>query len=343
MHDLMKRSSKRWFVVLLVFFLFDATVFAQKGLDTSSFFSAIQSYGNINMPVLIGESHEIKSTYATEFFIIEEMVKRGNSTIVLEAGISEVTLLNSFIQTGDEHILQYTRARGGAYQEFMHALRTLSLTGVPITLVGVDFERTICLQYLFEQWFAGIEDSMSNPVINKLRDISPGTSPAKLKRIMLSVKADYEKYEADISVLIPGEASILKQIIYNPVFLADYRFTSKKRDAQILQNLAAISPETWQKAIVIFGSNHFTESNLFWREFAYHPNMRSGYMLFLFAYNNCENLMNDKRYSSAAPLSDYAPANKGTDPYVSFSVQSNSDISPTQSQNHFIVVSMIDQ
>ena len=67
--------------ILLLAFSFSS--FAQTNLDTLSFSTILARDSAMNIPVLIGEAHEVKGTYEVEAYMIEELVKRGNTHLVL--------------------------------------------------------------------------------------------------------------------------------------------------------------------------------------------------------------------------------------------------------------------
>ena len=97
--------------------LIQISIKSQTNIDTLRFDKTLQEFDQNNSMIVIGESHGVAGTYELQNQIIKTFVKRGHSTIILEAGISEVTLLNEYLVTGNEEILEYTRASNKQYKE----------------------------------------------------------------------------------------------------------------------------------------------------------------------------------------------------------------------------------
>ncbi len=327
--------------ILLLAFSFSS--FAQTNLDTLSFSTSMAQDSALNKPVLIGEAHEVKGTYEAEAFMIEELVKRGNTHLVLESGVSEIAILSEYLKTGNEDVLQFTRARGQNYRKFIQRLREIYLLHPEMTLQGVDFERPVCLEYVFNKCFTGITDPALMPAINRLREIKANTSPKEVKEILLEVRAQYQQCESGFETALKENASNLKQIVFNPVFMKDFMFTSKTRDENIVKNLAAISSADLNKSIIIFGSNHFTNKSLFWTGFANLIGDSTDCRLFLFAYKDCTNFLKKGKYSSDQPLATYVANESSLAPKVDFIAAYNKEISLTKPDGKFVVVRLVGQ
>jgi hypothetical protein len=331
---------KNIIIVLLIAFL--NTVYAQKNLDTLSFNTVISNFNPDNALIVIGEAHEIAGTYETELFIIEKFLKRGHHTIIIEGGISEAYLLNHFFSTGDENILNFTKAHRDTYKKFILNLKSFNFG--PINFVGVDFERAVCLEYLFSKWFGNTDTPAELlPYVKLLLKINSNTSDAKMKKILLDARKKYHLYESVLTEFLKDDVVYFKKIIFNPVFQADYSFSSQKRDAAITKNLLSVPADILHNSILIFGSNHFTNKNYFWSDFAQKNKNALNCLPFLFAYKNCNNFIKPEPYNSVKPLSEYLlniPEQKAK---VGFSLQRNIMISPFDKQNRFILVQMIGQ
>jgi hypothetical protein len=316
---------------------------AQTNLDTLSFKNALATYSDDHFPVLIGEAHEVKGTYEVEAYMIEELVKNGNTHLVLESGVSEIAIISEYLNTGNEDVLQFTRARGQNYRKFIQRLREIYLLHPEMTLQGVDFERPVCLEYVFNKWFTGINDPALIPAINKLREIKTNTSPKEVKAILLEVSKQYQQYESGFETALKENASYLKQIVFNPVFMKDFMFTSKTRDENIVKNLAGIPTSDLNKSIIIFGSNHFTNKSLFWTGFANLIGDSTDCRLFLFAYKDCTNFLKKGKYSSDQPLAEYVANESSSVPRIDFISAFNKEISLTNPNGKFVVVRLVGQ
>jgi len=274
------------FLIMIMLFGFWNLSLSQNNIDSTRFNIGLKDFNLDNSLVIFGEAHEVAGTYDLETFLINEFVKKGYSTIIIEGGKSEATILNQYMKTGNEGVLQFTRAKGENYKKLILAIREIDNK---LRFKGVDFERGICLEYLFDNWFKDINTPNLKNVINKLQKIDSKISAKKLKKILISVQEEFTQQEEFFNDLLKENSKILKEIIFNPVFQADFGMSSKKRDKSIVQNLVAIPNNDLTKSILIFGSNHFTNKGYFWENFAATKKQELESVLILFAYQNCTN------------------------------------------------------
>jgi len=290
------------FIILLVLSI---NVLGQKNIDSLSFKESVRGINDKQTLIILGEAHQVAGTCGVESYLINEFVKKGYTTILIEGGISEAVILNEYLDTGDEEGLNYTRAIGENYRELIKGIRELKGSYKELKFKGIDFEQSICLEQLFNKWFRDIENEKLDWLVKKLGSINADMSAKKVKKTILEVKKDYHLYEKELVKELEPNAILLRQIIYNPVFQADYGMSSKHRDKSIVKNLLNIEKEKLKKSILIFGSNHFTYSKHFWSEFSEKIKGNLECALFLFSYKNCTNYVHPKKYSSVKPLSIY--------------------------------------
>jgi mRNA-degrading endonuclease YafQ of YafQ-DinJ toxin-antitoxin module len=303
----------------------------------------MNEFDNTNSLVIIGEAHLVKGTYETEAYIIERLIKRGKSCIIIESGISEALILNEYLKTGDTILLKNTRASGESYRLFIQKLRSISKTNEMIYFKGVDFERPICLEFLFNSWFNQVRNAKLEKFIKDLKKINKETSPKKLKKVLLNLRTNYNLYEDELNIELGSNAKHLHEIIFNPVFMSDYGFSSKKRDKAILKNLLSIKKDELKKSIIIFGSNHFTYDNFFWTTFGTNLKGNMECILFLMAYKNCTNLMKEGKYNSGMPLVKYVSKDSIENSRIYFEPVIDKNISLAEKNNKFIIVKLISQ
>lgn len=317
--------------------------YSQTGIDTTSFYAVMQTSGTFPQPIFIAEAHEIAGTYETELFIIETFLQKGNTNLILECGHAEAAILNEYLKTGEEEILYYTRARGAGYLEFMRSIRTLYLNNPALHIQGIDFERTACMHFLFQRWFSGIHNTKIDAVIQQLTAINENTNAKQVKKIFLDISSNYANYESTLDSLLHENASIFKQIIFNPVFLSDFTFSSKKRDFYILENIKQIPTQTLNSSVFIIGSNHFTNTKLFWHKYISGPDKITQGTLFMMAYENCGLLYGNKTFTSEKLLLNLLPVNADSNPVVRFTVAQSEQIPVLNDNGKFILVGLYNQ
>lgn len=328
---------------LLLFLLFSINLISQTNLDDSGFKAAINNIEAEGSFVLIGEAHEVAGTYETEAFIIQDLSKKGYNTFFYEGGNSEAFILNEYLETGDESVLNFTRAGGGNYKKFIKALKVVKESNPDFNIVGLDFERSICLEYVFKKWFANIQNPKLDPILKKLKKIKKKTSPKKVKEIILEVKSEFHLYEKELNAVLKEHTASLKAIIFNPVFQADFGLSSKKRDEAILENLLHKDIAQLKKSILIFGSNHFTNQKHFWPKFQEATKEKLDCLLILFAYKDCENYMRKKKYSSEKPLINYIQMDEAKTSKVSFHLEEDKEMRIVEKNNKLLIAKLIKQ
>ena len=138
------------------------------------------------------------------------MAKKGYKNIIIEGGVSEAEILNNYLTTGNEKLLQKTRAKGENYRAFIKKIKQLSnRNGYPkLQFIGIDFERAICLEYLFSQWFSGNQSPKLQEPIKKLLQIKANTKPKKIKKIILEIKNKYPQYEVAFANSLGAKALV---------------------------------------------------------------------------------------------------------------------------------------
>lgn len=338
--------------LFLFFFLTSQLLFGQINLDTSSFSNTLEHFNIKESFVLIGEAHEVKGCYSTELFIINRLLKQSKNTLIIEAGISEACILNEYLNTGDEELLNHTRARGEHYKKFIQGIYTLHQEH-PIKFIGVDFERSICVAYVLNYWFVNIDNEKLIPLKEKLLSINENTNAKKLKQLFLEIQSNFGTYEIELQNELGKNAKHLKDIIFNPTFGADYNFSSTKRDQHICQNIISIEKEQLKKSILIFGSNHFTNEKHFGYELKDQLATEIDPLLILLAFKNCKNFLKKKNYTSTEPLlsimnnldhsKDQEFDNLAGNAIINFSVAKDERVEPRSKMNTFIFTKIINQ
>lgn len=293
---------------------------SQKNIDSLAFSQIIDDALTNPAFILIGEAHEIAGTHELQIYMISQFVARGYNTLILECGVAEAEIFNQYLSSGDPALLDHTRASGSYYRTFIESLRN---TAPGLIIKGVDFERAVCLAFHFRQW----ENQLSNPLLlqmtEAMRSIKGSTRPTKMKEALQTIKKEYETHKDLVDQQLKESSLTLEQIVHNPVFQADFNFSSKKRDQAILQNLTNLPTSILEHSVLIFGSNHFTNEKYFWKEFSLTQTGKLHAFMILYSYFNCKNYMRKKLYSSEKPLSDYWNSPFGKQAKIDFKVARN--------------------
>lgn len=328
--------------LLIVAILFIAVAAYGQSPNKDSFNSSIANFDINNSLVLIGEAHEVKGTYKTELFLLKEFFKRGKSNIIIEGGISEAYIFNEYLETNNEELLSLTRAGGVNYRRFIDGLKSLN-DEYSIEFKGVDFERGVCLEYVFNKWFKDCTEPQLQLIRNSVLSITHKTSAKKIKSTLFEIKQNFEKYQQLLERELEADYVIFKSIVFNPVYQADFGVSSKKRDRYIVENILSIEDNILRKSVLIFGSNHFTNENLFGSILEENLQGKVPTVLFLFAYKNCTNYIRKKNYTSAMPLLEYVEKETTKDPQIDFSLQSAQFLSSLEPNKQFIVTKVLNQ
>ena len=271
----------------------------QTGIDTSTFHSSIAQFDLANSIVMIGEAHEVAGTYGLEKFIIEELSRKGFTNLILEAGNSEAEIYNMYMRTGNEELLNYTRARHSNYRAFITSLRKVN---PELHFEGVDFERGVCLQLVFDSLFAQVKEASLLEYLRPLKSITGKTAAGKIKHLILSAAAEYGRYETLLKKELGEKETVFRKIIFNPVFQADFGLSSVNRDRAIFKSLSAMSDTLLRHSILIFGSNHFTNKDHFGELLSNNNSTGVNLVWILFGYTDCTNFLRKGLYSSGEPL-----------------------------------------
>ena len=304
-------------IAVIVLIILGATVpvTAQSGIDSASFSAAWQAFNPQNSFVMIGEAHEVAGTYGLESFIIDELSRKGYNQLILEAGNSEAEIYNMYMRTGNEELLNYTRARHTNYREFIKSLRKVN---PDLHFAGVDFERGVCLQLVFDTLFADVKDTSLLEYLRPLKLINEKTAAGKIKHLLLSAATNYGRYETTLKQELGKREAVFRNIVFNPVFQADFGLSSVNRDQAIYKNLCAISDTTLRHSMLIFGSNHFTNKDHFGDLLSKNNSTAVDLVWILFGYSDCTNYLRKGLYSSDAPLRAGIEQLSMTKPSVSF-------------------------
>jgi hypothetical protein len=137
-------------VLILSILGFLNNALSQYNIDTIGLNACLEEFNLQNSFVILGEAHDVAGTSELEVHLIDKFFQYGYSTIIIEGGVSESAILNYYMMTGDESVLNYTHARRPNYKKLITNIREIDEN---IRFRGVDFERSICLEYLFNSWF----------------------------------------------------------------------------------------------------------------------------------------------------------------------------------------------
>lgn len=335
----MKRFVLLPFMTLLCF---ANKLTAQSTIDAQSFENATAKMELENSFVVIGEAHEVKGTNEAELFILEALYEKGYRTVLIEGGLSEALILNRYLASKDLSLLNNTRAKGANYRALINGISELDKEG-NMKFEGIDFERGICLQFMFDQWFGKLSSPALDDFVQPLIRIKPNTAPKKIKSILLDAKAKYNEYEAQLKTALGSEAAYLKRIIFNPVFQADFGVSTKKRDLSIAENLLR-NQASLENTVLITGSNHLTNKNNFWLTFEAERKENMNTRVFILAYKNCKNFMKkSEKYNSAKPLRGFLEASSASDSKIEFDLKKTAFLSPKNDPVDFILVKILNQ
>jgi hypothetical protein len=313
---------------------------AQPELDTVSFRSACKQLnpglGNL---VVIGETHEIRNTLSTEFFIIKQLAKEGYKTIFIEGGQSDAQILNSFLQTGDTALLKYTRAKEptGTYKTFILSIYQLNKEqNYHLSFDAFDFERADRLHYLFTKWFdpSRVANTELKEQINQLLsipDLPVKGLPVQSKRLQAvfeKVKKGFPKYEMQYREILGDDFEHFRSILYNPVF-SDFA----KRDARMcMAILEKAKNRDLSKSILIIGSQHVVEKDKVIPLLSALLPEKYSFTCFVFVYSNCQMMAGGKAINSKQSLLTCLGTREDQKPAIKF-MKAAPKIIPTVHKN----------
>lgn len=286
-------------LIAIIVIFHTSKIKAQLNIDTSSFNSIFQQVTVNNQSIIvIGEAHDVKNTLAVELFIINNLQKKIN-TIYLEGGKSEAELLNLFLKTGDTTLLEFTRARNlnNEYKSFLTALYQKENKN-ELNFKGFDFERPICVGYLFSKWFKNITitinninlDSLSQQIllIDTIEDLTMVDVKRKsweLQRILTIFRNAFHDNEEEFEDILNTNFSIFEQIIENPVL------PNSNRDKKIANMLMQEEKEEGLgNILIITGAYHLLSKSGFVTLLIKQLPPKYTILDFIFIYKNCESL-----------------------------------------------------
>jgi hypothetical protein len=251
--------------------------------------------------VVIGEGHDVKNTYTTQFYIIEKLAAHNYKNIFIEGGNAEAHLLNRFLKSGDTSLLEFTRA-GFKNQPYRNFVKSIYLSKLSIKFIGFDFERPGSVNHLLKEWFQGKKigqidfssttkriDSLALIVINNLADVEIRGN--KFKVFLDSIKSDYSRNKAKYDKQLGENVTTFNEILNNPVYA---NFNSNKnffvhRDRFFVKKMERYDKEnSLDHSIIIVGRDHVVYANKFI------PNLMDkfynyNFINFIFQYHNCKN------------------------------------------------------
>ncbi|PJA09528.1 MAG: hypothetical protein COX70_01640 [Flavobacteriales bacterium CG_4_10_14_0_2_um_filter_32_8] len=320
----------------------------QINLDTTYFQSFLQelSIQDENL-FIVGEAHDVKSTLATEFFIIKNLAKKIN-TIYIEGGKSEAELLNIFLKTGDSTILNYTRARktNSDYKVFLDSIYALNKKN-KLTFYGFDFERPVCVGYLFSKWFLNVKmnnnlnmDSLSQHIISSdeiesktLEDVRKKSW--KLQLVFDKLKTSFYENEDEYEDILDSNLYTFKQIIFNPV-KANFNTRDKNFANTMLHYEKA---KGLGNSIIIVGSDHLVTKQSFIPLLLGKLPKKYSIYSFFFIYKNCESTDNNgiKIYNSKKQLLPFLRKESENLPSINFYI-SQEQLIPTKNKKMKTVI-----
>lgn len=328
-------------LLVLVVFLIQFKLSGQENTAPLLLPEVINSFNSDNSLIMIGEAHDVAGTYELELAIIAHFVRKGHRTILFEGGVSEAIILNEYLETGNEELLEFTRARGEYYRKFIKGIKERN---AEVRLQGVDFERSVCLEFVFNQWFAAIKQPALRELKNHLVKIKGRTSAKRVKEVLQEALPMYERSEEALRAeLGQSRFALLGDILRNPVYQADFGLSSKKRDEAILENLLNLPIQTLEQSILIFGSNHFTEGKHFWKQFSAARAGAIDGILILFAYQNCTNYLRKGKYTSVKPLADFLRPSEPEEPAIDFEVVSHEEFGRLNTKGKMVIAKLINQ
>ena len=314
----------------ITFIAISSALHAQLNLDTASFYTSIEKLDIDEKTIIaIGEAHNVKSTLPTQLFIINHLIEKGFRTLYIEGGQSEAIIINMYFETGNEALLQYTRARtsDSAYRKFLRSLYDINQKlSDKLTVKGFDIERPTCVGFLLSEWFKKATignihmDSLSNYLLAK--DNIPSTSvkevfkkSEQLQQVFDTLKKEVAQHKAMYKKVLGTRYEAFTGIIYSPVMEKN-----QSRDASFTQYvLNDLNTNEVKNAIVIVGSNHLMY------KYSFVPMLMNAapehYTInsFVFLYNNCKNLYAESFHTSRKKLLRHTTLPPTDKPLVKFS------------------------
>ncbi len=324
----LKKMNKQLLLITLLY-LSTHNANSQTNIDTTSFNTVMEqvNFGNPNF-VVIGEHHYINNTFATESFIIEKLAEQGYKNIYMEGGHSEAAIMNIYLQTGDTSLLKNTRARVETYRQSLEYIyQTNRKNNYGLTYSGFDFERPLCVGYLFSKWF----DNANTISLKKvgeylgLLDALPPITLAeveqrgfKMKTILDSLKSTFnETYYKEI---LKDNYNLFHKIVYNPVY-ADFKKSGlfEKRDPYFIKTMLEEEKQgRLDKSIIITGGSHMIDEGRFIGVLADSLVGKYSITAFFFVYNNCIDYDSNKPYTSPKSHLKYLNKNLYKNPQINF-------------------------
>ncbi|MFL5764242.1 MAG: hypothetical protein ACJ77K_09890 [Bacteroidia bacterium] len=302
-------------LILILTSLFPFAASAQVNLDTASF-NRLKSDLPLDVPnglVVIGEAHDVKNTFVTEYFIIEQLVAKGFKNLYIESGHSEAAIYNYYFATGDTSCLHYTRAvhENQEFRTMMERLYQLNKkNNYGIVLNGFDFERNVSVNYLFHKWFNGVitRDIDFDKQLEKLLAIPDygdrtykriADNSAELKTVLSEIKENFPKYEKQYMSILNENFPVFKSIVFNPYY---FKSTGdKNRDkymAMIMKEYedGMDGEQGLNKSIIITGTYHIVTKDRFIPQ-VFNKGLSGIYVnsVFIPVYRNCT-MVGEKPY-----------------------------------------------
>jgi hypothetical protein len=331
------------------YFLFLLLCIASRGsgqlnIDTASFYSSISSidFSKKNLLVVIGEAHEVRNTYLTEFFLLKKLFVQGFTKICIEGGSSEAAILNEYLYTGNDSILSFTRAssKSGEYKQFIKQVYAFNKEqNNSIAFEGIDFERVKPVSYLFKKWFSNSRstNAVFNAQLAKLLSITPETSDNQFERTIKECQKNQPTFSEEYKSLLQNNYLLFLSIINS-------NFSFSRRDESMVEKLLQLEKNgSLNKTILIIGSNHLVFNGQLSSQLFPKLNGEKNIAAFIFAYANCENYLSPKKFNSENRLLKIMPPLETTLPAIFFSKTSSDIVHATGNNVKAILVGLYNQ
>jgi hypothetical protein len=318
--------------------------FGQLNIDTASFNTSISSidFSKKNSLVVIGEAHEVKNTYLTEFFLLKKLFVQGFTKICIEGGSSEAAILNEYLHTGNDSILSFTRAssKSGEYKQFVKQVYAFNKEqNNSIAFEGIDFERTKPVSYLFSKWFSNNQsaNALFNDQLAKLLSITPETSDNQFERTIKECLKNQSAFSEEYKSILQDNYPLFISILNN-------NFYFSKRDESMVEKLLQLeSKGNLNNAILIIGSNHLVFNGQLSSQLFQKLNGEKNIVAFIFAYANCENYLSVKKFNSENRLLKLMIAQETSLPSILFSKHSAAIVHASGNNVKAILVGLYNQ
>jgi hypothetical protein len=291
---------------------------AQVNIDTLAFRKVENELSLDNGLVIMGEAHDAKNTFYTEYLVIEELVAKGYKNIYIEGGHSEAAIFNYFLSSGDTACLHYTRAvhENQEFRTFIERLYELNRSKhAGLIINGFDFERTVSINYLFHKWFKDVitKDAGMNKQLELLLSINDygdrtykriNENSEALKDVFTKIKEEFPGYEKQYMAILKENFPVFKSIVYNPSYFK--KTGDMQRDKWMADAMKAYENEMGgesglNRSIIITGTYHVVTKDRFIPRLLKELNQDYVTTVFIPVYKNCT-MAEEKPYKFSSDL-----------------------------------------